>query len=56
MSRFRFIYQNIYLSVLNQLFDFDLFETKIIVITMTAANIVKKATPANKNKLFITNS
>ena len=37
-------------------FDFDLFETKIIVITMTAANTVKKATPANKNKLFMTNS
>ena len=37
-------------------FDFDLFETKIMVITMTAANTVKKATPANKNKLFMTNS
>ena len=56
MSRFRFITRTSIYLVLNQLFDFDLFETKIIVITMTAANTVKKATPANKNKLFMTNS
>ena len=56
MSRSRLFTRTSIYPALNQFFDFDLFETKIIVITMTAANTVKKATPANKNKLFIVNS
>ncbi len=38
---------------LSQLFDLDLFETKMMVPMMTAANTIKTAMPANKNRLFI---